>query len=537
MSPLANLLGISDSKFPTVTRNIDTEFSTVSYPVWMRAIELWLLHSKELLSAQPLRPCPACGENNSVHLYTSYDGHPFHACLECSCWFEPHLVDEKLFLKLMEICPEAKKCAEDMAKERLALPSAINSDEERFAQLLEMLDSFTPASVLDIGANAGQFVATAKEKGWTAWGLENDSFALAEAKARGRQVVDSPGELPSEAWNMLTMWETVEHVADPYGLLSTFEKSLAPGAALVFTFPNLNNLQLQQMRGNCSFSHGGYNTAGHINLFGVKQFTKLLNRVGLEPVFWDGCYASDYALQWGYLLGKTAATDLKSKLSAMHTLEYPAIIDQLSPGLAFMERTSLTTPILLCVACRSTEKHLLQTQINKLENLRKLSLEKQRDEILVSYGLASAASKTISFTLHEPKELRILICGNNYEPEKVGIIVDKAWITSNKIKHHAKLEKVTGSFGLSENISHFKKNKNDSILLASQEIKYDTFLQDHAVLLKPGEYLLQIEAQVFLGRASVGLLDENSREWFVPPVDLGTSSSSDTFLKFLDCVK
>lgn len=379
-------------------------FSTVSMGTWEKAVRLWCGQAQDFLNDLPLRSCPACGENDSYYIYTSYDKHDFHACNNCGCWFEPLYIDEKLFQKFMQNSPEAKELAEKMAQERLTLPSACEADQQRFQELLNFLDCFPIGNLLDIGANAGQFVAQASARGFNAWGLEADSFALAEAVKHGRQVVATANELPSpsidthvQQWDMITMWETIEHVVDPYGMLSSMEKKLNPNGVMVFTFPNLNNMHLKQMRGDCIYSHGGYNTPGHINFFGMSQFSTLLKRCGLEAIFWDCLYTSDYASIYGHLIDDPETNLINgisedknySPNSATNSSIVPYLFDHLYPSFAFLEKSHLVAPILLCIACRPEEKKFLNTQINNLQNKRTADLHELKESILRQAGLNS----------------------------------------------------------------------------------------------------------------------------------------------------
>lgn len=514
-------------------RGDKTTFSVSSHASWIKAVKLWRQYGKKFLAACSLRSCPACGEEKSTFLYTSYDEHPFHRCTCCGCWFEPHLVDENLFKNFFEAYPEAAAVAEEMARERLALISAQSSDQNRFAQLFELLDIFTPGALLDIGANAGQFIAAAQERGWDAWGLESDRFALAEAAARGRQVVGSMPELPSIKWNMATLWETIEHVADPLGLLSNVEKSLAPEGVIIFTFPNLNNLQLQQMRGDCFYSHGGYNTAGHINFFGIRQFAALLARVGMEPVFWDGMYSSDYILQWGYLKGKAKATDVTFEELEGSGFYYPGFLEEIASGLALVERQGLNAPILLCVACRSSEKEQLQERVKHLEKVKQISLKKQRCEAYSRYKIDYSSEYVIPFTLNEATTLKVLLCSDNPKSKQTGILLGNtvvapagAIISENgqADEHVVQFTQTKRRRGLFSNLLKFEKDEAGNVVLISKKVNHETLARSQSITLPAGEYLLEGEAVVFMGKASIALLDEKTNQVCLQPVNLHSLS-------------
>lgn len=62
--------------------------------------------------------CPACGAAAGRWLFESYDGHPFHECAVCGCWYEPKQVDSTVFEALFARSPAARRLTEQMMRAR-----------------------------------------------------------------------------------------------------------------------------------------------------------------------------------------------------------------------------------------------------------------------------------------------------------------------------------------------------------------------------------------------------------------------------------
>lgn len=74
-----------------------------------------------------------------------------------------------------------------------------------------------PLSLLDFGAGAGSFVRAALNQGWEATGIEQSSSARKRAKEfYDVELLEKPGE---EKYDVITMWDVVEHLRDPREVL------------------------------------------------------------------------------------------------------------------------------------------------------------------------------------------------------------------------------------------------------------------------------------------------------------------------------
>jgi SAM-dependent methyltransferase len=85
------------------------------------------------------------------------------------------------------------------------------------AQLFLRHAGDTIGSVLDVGCGDGAFLEEVRRTGWSVFGLDVDPGAIRAAVAR--EIPSAVGAAPdaelTETFDVVTMWDLVEHVADP----------------------------------------------------------------------------------------------------------------------------------------------------------------------------------------------------------------------------------------------------------------------------------------------------------------------------------
>ena len=93
-----------------------------------------------------------------------------------------------------------------------------------------------PGYLLDFGAGTGAFVRVALESGWKAHGVERSSTAIERAKAENH-VVLTP-EVGDDGYDVITMWDVIEHLRDPAETLVRLKKHLRPGGRIILETGN-----------------------------------------------------------------------------------------------------------------------------------------------------------------------------------------------------------------------------------------------------------------------------------------------------------
>jgi len=378
---------MSQPPAPDVSASFELPFSTMNEPQWRRAVELWNAHAGELLATLPERPCPACGSARSRWLFQSYDLHQFHECELCGCWFTPKVVDWSVFERLFALSPEAKQHAAMMMGHRDDEAGRAVDMRRIGAYLDELLPIIPrtdgqPIRYLDTGCGVGHSLRAGLDRGLVVQGVEVDDAAVALARKAGLPVATPPeiDAMPRGPYQLLSFWETMEHIAEPLEALQRFVPFLAADGLVAISVPNLNAPETRALRDACVWVHGGYNTPGHVNLFHVHALECLLARAGLTLIDAEGQFNGNPLELVAYMAGESrgAFDVLHRDVQRGHVPAYlePLLAD-VSPGMALFEAYALWSPILRVVACRQGRESKFAAAIDAR---RKARMQKLADE-------------------------------------------------------------------------------------------------------------------------------------------------------------
>ncbi len=117
---------------------------------------------------------------------------------------------------------------------------------------LRQITRFTPpARLLDAGCASGIFVAQAQRAGWQATGLDPSAWAIQQARRRCPQAGFVTGAIEhtrfAAPFDVITLWDVLEHVASPRRVLQDLCTNLAPGGWLFLNLPNAASLPARLM--------------------------------------------------------------------------------------------------------------------------------------------------------------------------------------------------------------------------------------------------------------------------------------------------
>jgi SAM-dependent methyltransferase len=147
-------------------------------------------------------------------------------CAGCGFeFFDPALAGNSLFYECLEspeyyssFRPEFERTARLAAKEKLT-------------------------TVLDVGCGAGDFLDIVRTAGLRTFGLELNPIAAKKARLKGHKIFDQLlHELPVDAcpggFDLITLFQVLEHVPDPVGILKQASARLKPGGYISIAVPS-----------------------------------------------------------------------------------------------------------------------------------------------------------------------------------------------------------------------------------------------------------------------------------------------------------
>jgi 2-polyprenyl-3-methyl-5-hydroxy-6-metoxy-1,4-benzoquinol methylase len=159
--------------------------------------------------------------------------------------------------------------------------SQLAARERTFAASLGEIERLAGGKgrLLDIGTAAGAFVAAAAKQGWDAQGCEPNAW-LADWGARHygiriRQgsVFDQPYEPGS--FDVVTLWDVIEHTPDPRAVLEHCATLLKPGGVLVVNYPDIGSWIARALGRRWLFL-----TSVHLWYFDRRTIRRILERTG-----------------------------------------------------------------------------------------------------------------------------------------------------------------------------------------------------------------------------------------------------------------
>jgi len=138
--------------------------------------------------------------------------------------------------------------------------------------------------LLDVGCATGFFLEIAGQLGWEAKGIEISAFAC--EFARRHMSVDimcgslAQAELIPESFDVITMWDFIEHCPDPSTELAHAHRLLKPGGLLALTTPNISSVSARIWGARWM----GIKQGEHLYYFSPATIKRLLLKHHLVPI-------------------------------------------------------------------------------------------------------------------------------------------------------------------------------------------------------------------------------------------------------------
>lgn len=192
------------------------------------------------------------------------------------------------------------------------------------------LEQSLKGTILDIGAGTGDFLAVAKQNGWTTTGIEPSAKAKSIAISKGISFVENTTDLANHSFDVITMWHVLEHVPDLDFQIKELKRLLKPSGTLIVAVPNFKSFDANHY----GKFWAAYDVPIHFWHFSKKSIELLFAKENMKlkkvlPMKFDSFYVS--LLSEKYKDGKmnfikAFFIGLKSNLKAVSSKEYSSHI-------------------------------------------------------------------------------------------------------------------------------------------------------------------------------------------------------------------
>jgi 2-polyprenyl-3-methyl-5-hydroxy-6-metoxy-1,4-benzoquinol methylase len=158
--------------------------------------------------------------------------------------------------------------------------------DKRHGAMLELIERHAPrvGRLLEVGAGAGFFLKSAERKGWDVAGVELSAEAVKFASARldldVRREQAEQMTFPPASFDVVVMFDVVEHLLDPLVSLQRVGGALRPGGVLIISTPNFNALTRFALGANWAV----LSPAEHLWNFSAHSLDRMLRRAGFSSV-------------------------------------------------------------------------------------------------------------------------------------------------------------------------------------------------------------------------------------------------------------
>ena len=228
-----------------------------------------------------------------VYACTSF-GHgqhpPIWRCRSCGLLFQWPMPDPDDLIK-------AYGAVED--------PVYVGERDNRYFTFRRVLAELGPPHsrrLLDVGAYCGYFVDVAGQAGFRAEGTELSAWAVGQAKELGLMVHNQTVEeraASGDRYDILTMWDVVEHLEDPRAELEAAFRLLEPGGVL-----HLSTIDAGSRVARFLGRRWPWLMDMHLYYFDRRSITRLLGQAGFRV---DRIGHYTHVVSVDYLLSKVGA--------------------------------------------------------------------------------------------------------------------------------------------------------------------------------------------------------------------------------------
>lgn len=246
--------------------------------------------------------CDLCGSSHAKEIYPAsldknLQGSNFSVFGELG---QHHRVVRCLSCDLVFSNPRDPKKGLDQKYAELTIEEYLSAKQSRAltsAKDVRLVQKYCKSGkLLDIGCSTGIFLSQLP-KSFTATGVELSRAACEKAKADLPEALILNGaideiEFDNSVFDVITMWDVIEHLPSPTETISSLTANLAPGGHIFIVTPNFKGFMSRLMQRKWP-----HLIRGHLYYYDKKTIKKILEKCGLEIVLISG-YSRNFRVSY-----------------------------------------------------------------------------------------------------------------------------------------------------------------------------------------------------------------------------------------------
>jgi len=240
-------------------------------------------------------PCNLCGSTHTQLVYPNTIPHPdqvqnteAYRCTS-SGYGRHHAIVQCINCGLVYSNPRWDDAELMDSYEAVEDPLYLQEREGRvltFERHLRPLEAITgPAAgrkLLDVGCYIGVFLEIAGKHGWDAWGIEPSAWAAEQARKNGLNVTTgtlASAGFPPASFDVVTLWDVIEHVPDPLAEIRRVHGLLKPGGLSV-----IHTMDMDSVFSHVMGKKWPWLMEMHIYYFSQRTMAAMLRKAGFEVI-------------------------------------------------------------------------------------------------------------------------------------------------------------------------------------------------------------------------------------------------------------
>jgi len=177
-----------------------------------------------------------------------------------------------------------------------------SKSEDYYQSTREDMLQFIPAGTrrtLELGCGEGNFSALLKERlDAETWAVEINEQCARKAATKLYKVVNDDvfnclAELPEEYFDCIICFDFLEHLVDPYSLLTSLKAKLTRDGVIITSIPNIRYYSVFRdfvLHGNWDYKSQGIMDKTHLRFFTYKSITKMFKQLDFEILLTKGIH-------------------------------------------------------------------------------------------------------------------------------------------------------------------------------------------------------------------------------------------------------